>query len=495
MGSILILWLLNPTIKSPDGLEMLRLTQQWLGQPTLVGDPNFWPPLWSALNIPGVALGHPVIAAHLLNQLMWGSVIWPLHLMVCCLADRTAANRCVVLYLTLPMLISFGPILDARPLGTLITTSFVAAIIHQATRGGGLGVMVFLAALAPFARPEGVLFPMLAGCAAWLLGQSRIRSVLLAAIAFLPNILFRSNFRGMTGHEQLFGPWYGTWATWDMLALFGPAAAPTKFREFALQTVELGVVDGRPELSDFMGALVMAPAGVVGAILIVAGAIGLIGLAMAGRGLWTVLPRKRRWWVLALVLFIPVVIGAAPMSKDQAGPLANYLFLMPGILALVAVGIGTLPKTWPRWAPVGLLVLILAEAHHTPLQSPTPYFLEGSDAAKLATVMLKESGPRNGLVAVDFSGRDVVLEAGLTPSPLGPPWLGSVGSEVDAVLVNSVGASGEDGGRTLELLESREWKVDWVVADEDIAMAHPSADHIPELRRWDRGWYALLVRR
>ena len=33
VGSILILWLLNPTIKSPDGLEMLRLTQQWLGQP------------------------------------------------------------------------------------------------------------------------------------------------------------------------------------------------------------------------------------------------------------------------------------------------------------------------------------------------------------------------------------------------------------------------------------------------------------------------------
>ena len=495
VGSILILWLLNPAIKSPDGLEMLRLTQMWLGQPTLVGDPNFWPPLWSALNIPGVASGEPVIAAHLLNQLLWGAVIWPLHLMTCCLADRSAANRCIILYLTLPMLISFGAVLDARPLGTLITTAFVAAIVHQATRGTGLWVMLFLAALAPFARPEGVLFPILAGAAAWLLGQSPIRSLALAGLALVPNILFRSNFRGMTGHEQLFGPWYGTWATWDMLSLFGPAAAPTTFREFALQAVDLGVVDGRPELSDFVGALIMVPSGILGAILIVAGAIGIIGMVMAGRGLWRVLPNKKRWWTLGLALFTPVVIGAAPMSKDQAGPLANYLFLMPGIIALVSVGIGLVPKTWPRWVPMGLTVLILAEAHHTPLQSPTPYLLEGSDAAKLATVMLKDSRPRNGLVAVDFSGRDVVLEAGLTPKPLGPPWLGPIEANVNAVLVNSVGASGEDGGRTLELLESTEWRVDWVVADEDIAMAHPSAEHIPELRRWDRGWYALLVRR
>ena len=100
--------------------------------------------------------------------------------------------------------------------------------------------------------------------------------------------------------------------------------------------------------------------------------------------------------------------------------------------------------------------------------------MEGSDAAALATVMLRQSGPSNGLVAVDFSGRDVVLEAGLNPQPLGPPWLGTISPNVRAVLVNSVGASGEDGGRTLQLLERKDWRVDWVVADEDIAMAHPN---------------------
>ena len=256
-------------------------------------------------------------------------------------ADRAAANRCVILYLTLPMLISFGPILDARPLGTLITTSFVAAIVHQATRGSGLWVMVFLAALAPFARPEGVLFPMLAGCAAWLLGQSRIRSILLAAIALLPNILFRSNFRGMTGHEQLFGPWYGTWATWDMLALFGPAAAPTKFREFALKTVELGVVDGRPGGAIFVGALVMAPAGVVGAILIIAGAIGLID---RGRTRFVGAAPQAPLVVLAWCCSPrwSSVLPFPESSRTQPTP-----FLMPGILALVR---RQLPKTWPRWA-------------------------------------------------------------------------------------------------------------------------------------------------
>ena len=79
IGTILILLVLNPTVKSPDGLEMLRLTGQWLGHPTTVGDPYFWPPLWSALNIPAVALGQPVIGAHLLNQLLWGFTIWPLR--------------------------------------------------------------------------------------------------------------------------------------------------------------------------------------------------------------------------------------------------------------------------------------------------------------------------------------------------------------------------------------------------------------------------------
>ena len=495
IGTILILLVLNPTIKSPDGLEMLRLTGQWLGHPATVGDPNFWPPLWSILNIPAVALGQSVIGAHLLNQLLWGFTIWPLHLLVCCLADRRAANRSVVLYLLLPMLLAFGPILDARPLGTFITTCFVAAAVHQGTRGRGLTAMLLFASLAPLARPEGVLIPVIGGCCVWLLGRGWKHALGATTIALAPHIALRSSFRGLSGYEQLFGPWYGTWATWDMLALFGPAAAPTEFRRFALQAIDTGVVDGRPEFSDFLGAMVMMPAGILGAVLILAGSVGVLGLLLAGRGLWSSLPEKHRWVTVGLVLFTPVAIGAAPMAKDQAGPLSNYLFLMPGLIALIGVGLTQLPTRWSKWAPATLVVLMLAETHHTPLMSPAPYFLEGSDAAKLATVMLSQSKPNNGLVAADFSGRDVVLEVGLEPRPLGPPWLGPIPPEVHAVLVNSVGASGEDGGRTLTLLESKEWKVAWVVGDDDLALAHPTAEHMTEVQRWDRGWFALLVRR
>ena len=494
LGTMLILWVVYPTLPSPDGLEMLQLTGQWLGQGSSVGDPNFWPPLWPFLNIPAVALGEPIIGAHLTNQIIWGLVIWPLHLLACCLGDRDAARRAVLLYLLLPMLVAFGPVLDARPLGTLITTAFVSAAVHQGVRKRGLWAMLILAAIAPLARPEGVILPVLAGGCIWLLGRGWKQAIAAVALTLSPHIALRSSLRGMTGHEQLFGPWYGTWSTWDLISLFGPAASPSTFREFALSAVQEGVVDGRPEASDFISLLITVPMGITGMTLIFAGAVGFLGLLFAGRGLWILLPKERRWSMLGLILLTPVAIAAAPMARDQAAPLANYLFLMPGLITLMAIGLKPWAPTWPNWGPLGLLSVVLLEAHFTPFQSPPPYFLEGSEAASLATVMLRRTPPENGLVAVDFPGRSVVLAAGLKPSPLGPPWLGPISSDVRAVLINSVGASGEDGGRTLQLLESKEWRVKWVVGDEDLAMADPNNQTPPELPRWDRGWFALLVR-
>tara|TARA_B110000495_G_scaffold172066_1_gene160700 strand:- start:91 stop:498 length:408 start_codon:yes stop_codon:yes gene_type:complete len=135
---------------------------------------------------------------------------------------------------------------------------------------------------------------------------------------------------------------------------------------------------------------------------------------------------------------------------------------------------------------------MVVEAHITPLSEPSPHFIEGSYAADLAIEMLQRSPPNNGVVAVDFSGRDVVLGAGLQTVALGPPWAGPVPDEAGAILISSVGGSGEDGGRTLELLENPAWRVQWVVGDEDMATA---AGLTPQRERWDRGWYALLVRR
>ncbi|MDG1137530.1 MAG: hypothetical protein P8N28_04630, partial [Phycisphaerales bacterium] len=184
-----------------------------------------------------------------------------------------------------------------------------------------------------------------------------------------------------------------------------------------------------------------------------------------------------------------LAIAGAPMAKDQAGPLSNFLFLMPVLVVLAAVG-AELPRG-PRWMPWTLLGIAVVETNFTPLMTPAPYFLEGSEAAALATVMLQKNPPPSGSVAVDFSSRDVAISAGLKPVPLGPIWVGPLPDAVDAVLINSVGASGEDGGRTLQLLESAAWRVAWVVGDEDMLILE---DESPTRPRWDRGWYALLLR-
>ena len=109
------------------------------------------------------------------------------------------------------------------------------------------------------------------------------------------------------------------------------------------------------------------------------------------------------------------------MAKDQAGPLSNYLFLMPTLIGLMALGLEGL-RRW-RWAPWVALVVIVAETNHAP-DDPRPYFLEGSESAALATVMLERDPPASGQVATDFSGRDVVMGAGLKVRPLGPIWAG-----------------------------------------------------------------------
>jgi len=489
VGSVLILFLVGPAVRSPDGLEMLRLTARWLGQPVSVGDPAFWPPLWSALNIPSVALGFSVSGARLLNLLLWGLLIWPLHHLSADLGGRVAARRAVVFYLVLPMLTLFASVLDARALGAFIATSFAAAAVSYAKRRRGLAVLLLFASLATLARPEGIMFPFIAGVITWMVSRAWWRGLAALVLTLLPSAIIRSTVRGVTGHEQLFAPWYGTWSTWDMLALFGPASVPTEFRRFALAAVESGVINSRPALEDVAGVLMAVPGGIAEAAATLAGAIGIVGLVLAGRGLARVVPENQRWLTVGLVVLPFLAIAGAPMAKDQAGPLSNFLFLMPVLVVLAAVG-AQLPRG-PRWMPWTLLGLAVVETNFTPLMTPAPYFLEGSEAAALATVMLQKNPPPSGSVAVDFSSRDVAISAGLKAVPLGPIWVGPLPDAVDAVLINSVGASGEDGGRTLQLLESAAWRVAWVVGDEDMLILE---DESPTRPRWDRGWYALLLR-
>ena len=479
---------MDPVVRSPDGMEMLRITASWLGEEVQVGDPSFWPPLWSALNVPGVLLGRPVVFASWLNMMLWGAVAWPLFSAVKMIGGRSSARLAVALYLALPALADYTPILDARALGTFITTGFAAAAVGS-SRTGRTGWMVGWAAVAPFARPEGVL---LGGIAVLIVGWLRreYRSILIAAaLVFMPKALFQGSVRGLSGHEQLFGPWYSTWVTSDILSLFGPASVPTEFRRFAIAALESGVVTFRPTGDDVLGVIAAIPGGLLSGVVAIAGGVGVVGLLAAGAGLMRTSRPGHRLLTLAAVAGPFLVIAAAPMARDQAGPLSNFLFLMPTLVGLISLGARAIPSG--RWAGWALGALIVAETALSPLRAPPPYFIEGSEAATLATTMLSQQPPASGTVATDFSGRDVVMGAGLEVVALGPPWMGPIPDHVDGILLSSVGASGEDAGRTLSLLEDPAWRVSWVVGDGEIAT---SKGLQPELPRRDRGWYALLIR-
>lgn len=487
----LVLFLLfgGSALRSPDGMEMLRLSASWLGSPTEVGDPNFWPPLWSLLNVPAVALGYDTAGARLLNLGLWGALAWPLHRLSTLLGGRHAGRIAVAVYVLMPTFLTHAPVLDARPLGAIITTAFLAASVAAVQQQKGSIAVVLLAAAAPMARPEGILLPVMTAGVIWMAGQGWRRAVLSAAVAVFPHAVLRSSLRGLSGHEQLFGPWYGTWSTWDLLSLFGPASVPTEFRRFALAAVESGVVPGQPAIDDVVSLVASMPGGLVGAAGIVVGAIGFTGvLSVVWSGLR--LERNASFWTIIVLVATPLfVVAVAPMAKDQAGAASNYLFVFPGLIALMAAGVASLASG--RWMAVALAA-VLAEVHLTPLGHEPPYFLEGSEAAALAAQMLASNAPPSGVVGADFSSRDVVLRAGLRARAVGPIWAGPIPDDLDAIMINSVGAKGEDGGRTIRLLESPDWRVEWVVGDGDLALARGDA---PEVPRPERGWYALLVRR
>ena len=391
---VLMLLLVGPSVRSPDGMEMLRITASWFGADVQVGDPHFWPPLWSLLNAPGVLLGEPVAGARWLNIVLWGAIAWPLHSAVSIIGGRVPARWAVVLYWCLPMLTLFASVLDARALGAFITTAFVASLIKTASKGGGLGWPVFWAALAPFARPEGILHCAVAVFVFWLMGRNW-REILGSALAiFVPTVAFRGSVRGNDRHEQLFA--------------------------LVRHVVDLGHAHAlRPSIcSDGIPSFRARGHGHQG------GECSTHCGRFSGRAGGS--PGRRRRWAHGARRCGrypgPIVRRdgfAAPSpqptstahrgcrggslsrhrgSTDGQGSsrtsLSNYLFLMPTLIGLTALGLGTL-RRW-RWAPWAAILVIVAETNFTPLMTPAPYFLEGSESAALATVMLKRDPPASG---------------------------------------------------------------------------------------------------
>jgi hypothetical protein len=490
VSTVAFLLLAGPALRSPDGLAMLRLSAQWMGGDATVADAGFWPKLWPALNLPSVALGHGVEGARLINLLMWGLVSFPLHLLAGHLGGVSAARRAVLLYLLLPLFWPFCAVIDARALITLITTGFVAAAVHAVRTTKGWAWVWALAAIAPLARPEGIILPVMAGLAMWFSGRHLHRCALVGLACFVPHLLARGTGRGVSGHEALFSSFFATWTQSDILALFGPSSVPTSFRAFALAAVESGVVESQPSGFDVLNLTMTVPLGLLASVVVLVSGIGFVGLLMAVRGLVMVLPRRRRWIVAAV--FVPWMgVAIAPMARGQADPIMNFLFLFPAVIALIAVGLTPSRRGRLRW-PMALAAVLAAEVYLSPLKPEVPYFIESSEAADLARAMLVHQPPPGREIATDFSGRDLVLGAGYEVVQLEPVWLQPVPAHVKAVLISSVGAWGEDGGRALSLLEDPRWQAAWVTADGDIAASEGRTDSTP---RGDRGWYALLVER
>ena len=486
-----LLLLSGPALRSPDGIEMLRLAGHWLGHEQSVTAPHFWPKLWPALNLPTVALGHGLSGARLLNLVLWGLVTYPLHVLASLLGGVSAGRRAVLLYLLLPLVWPFVTVLDARPLGALITTGFVASVVMAAQQNRGWFWMVFLAAAAPLARPEGILLPFMAGFACWCIGKSLIRSLLVSGLCLIPHVVASGTSRGISDHESLYASWYGTWAVSDILVLFGPSSVPTRFREFAIAAMDSQVVSSTPSKEEVLSLFQSMPMGLLVASSILLSGIGFVGIAMLFHGLVRVVPRTRRWWIVGAILMPWIAIAVAPMARGQAGPLANYLFLFPSLLAVLAVGMVPSRSVRLVW-PLMFASLLFFEVHNSPLKAPPPYFLESSEAADLAHAMLVRDPPSQGTVAADFSGRNVVLGADLELIELEPIWFGPVPDDVSAVLLSSVGAQGEDGGWAIELLDDPGWRLEWVTGDGDIEASRGVA---AKSLRTDRGWYALVVRR
>ena len=468
LASVMVLLAMAPLpARSPDGLEMLALARDWMGQGPPV-DSNFWSPLWPAL----VALWLPLVeaerAAWLLNLSLAGLVAWPLHLGATRLGSIWAGRAAVFFWALAPVVRDHACILDARPLGWLLTALTVAFAI-DAAKGDRAWTWAFgAAALAPLARPEGLaLLPILTVSALLLRRRHWRRIVPLAVGAFLPTLvdsLVRSGDRGtLTG---LWTPWAETWAMTDYVALIGIASAPTEYRAFLLGQIDAGVESTPgPSIPGFPvdGALY-----VLDALILSVGITGLVAFAV---GAVALVRKPRSVAILGMSLSPLAALALTPMLQGQASPAANVGFLVAPLVLVACAGAVALVRRTDRItlltaAPVVVGFAMLAETSMVERAPPDTLFVEDSVAADVMARYLRQDPPRSGRVACTLASRGVVQRAGLIPVPLGSTWEDWAPDPDDGVLLSSVDLYlGEDGGRGLELLEDPEWTVTRVFAD------------------------------
>ena len=523
---------------SPDGMEMLAVSRCLRTGACETANVGYWPPVWPA----SVALLSHMTdaegAGRALNIVCGAAVIPFLWRAINRFREPSAdparaslpALAASVLWAGLPSVVDHIVVLDARPMGMLVTSFLLWAAV-EAFYGQRSWAWAYAgAAIAPLVRPEGVaMAPLVALTHAMLLatarpggwqdfvwvrprgqgaGESaakpsdspvaaqavpqRLPGLGMLLLSALPHVAWNAAMPGgRSGVEAFFGPWMTTWPLDDLLALMGPASFRTSYGLFVAAQVERGNL-APPR--DFGGLLVAIMRQLADAPIATA-SVGGTALALALLG--SVVVRLRnggpgRVGTLAGVL-LWAAISAAPMSGGQATRAANLLFLLPGGLLLLASIVPAAPRrrrgSSPAalWATVGVVCLVLVDAYRGPFREPAPRFLIGTPPARLAARILAHAAPRLPMsIYAGFEGRGIVRRAEQHPLPLPNGWEpfapepGTYGLLVDGGLL--------EAGVALAVFEAPDTHLCWVVEGDGLVHLEAPVD----ARAPEPGWVALV---
>ncbi len=530
------LWAAPTAALSPDGMEMLAVSRCLRTGACETANVGYWPPAWPAsiallsyfMDAEGAGRALNIVCGAAVVPFLWRAI----NRTRAPSADSARASRpavgVAVLWAGLPSVIDHVTVLDARPMGTLVTSFLLWAVV-EAVHGKRSWAWAYAgAAIAPLVRPEGVaMAPLVAFTHATLTAMAhpggwrdsvwgggsaghrsagadaptspteptvprRIPGAALFVLSAVPHIAWSAATPGgRSGVEAFFGPWMSSWPLDDLLALMGPASFRTAYGQFVAAQVANGSLSPPRDVGGLLAAIVRQLADAP----VAAASVGGAALALAFLG--SAVARLRsggpgRVGTIAGVL-LWMAISAAPMSGGQATRAANLLFLLPGGLLLLAsmAPLSTRRRRGPAraatWALVGVVSLVLVDAHRGPFREPPPRFLIGTPAARIAARILAHAAPPTPMsIYAGFEGRGIVRRAEQRPLPLPNGWEpfapepGTYGLLVDGGLL--------EAGVALWLLEEPDTNVCWVVEGDGLVHLETPVD----MRAPEPGWVALV---
>lgn len=481
VATLLIATLAASPQRSPDGVEMIAMVRGWFGEPSGVS-PGYWLPLWPLL---AFALGldrSAEPAGYLLNVACAGGTAFCLYGLAARAAGSVVAALLTVTFALVPAIADQVSVLDARPLGWLLTTACADSLLSARGSAEHKGWIVAgsFAFLAPLARPEGLLPACaVAGVAAVEWVRARRAAQPMASARWDPRswaiLLFALGAGAATwlgrgrAWETLALPWTAVWQTGDILALYGFASAPTPYRDWVLANGSPVFGGSLPSIAEFWSGLsevMLAHVAALGWVAVGAGTVGALLLA-------------RHHPLVPLVLLAPVLLLAlSPQRAGQLSAVANVTTMVPLWFAFSAVVLGRF--RWP-WVLAGC-VLVVGSARVEHARVPKGHFVEGSSLAAKVALRLVQHAAGVSEVACGFSSRAIVRDAGLRPAAWPSPFEGWSAPAGTVLLLSSVDVRGNDAGGVLSVAGQPAWELLELLTEG----GEPG----------DRGhWYAILRRR